>query len=126
MELAPDEDSRLYNGDKIRMTDVTVVPGGGFVAVGNYVGVQFGTAAAWTSADGLSWRRAPRYPALEQGEMLSVAAGPDELLAVGSFGAPDNYIPTIWRSPLPNGSLRSVPSAAQRANARLGRHAATA
>jgi hypothetical protein len=102
-ELTPEEDSRLYYGDKIRMTDVTALPGGGFVAVGNYVGVQYGTAAGWTSADGLTWQRAPRYPALEQGEMLAVAVGRDELIAVGSFGAPDNYIPTIWRSPLSNG-----------------------
>ena len=101
--LAPGEDSRLYNGDKIRMTDVTTLPGAGLLAVGNYVGVQYGTAASWTSSDGLSWQRAPRYPALEQGEMLAVAVGRSELLAVGSFGAPDNYIPTVWRSPLPNG-----------------------
>lgn len=102
--LAPGEDSRLYNGAKIRMTDATALPGGGFLAVGNYVGVQYGTAASWTSSDGLTWQRAPRYPALEQGEMLAVAVGKSELLAVGSFGAPDNYIPTVWRSPLPNGS----------------------
>lgn len=102
-EPAPSEDSRLYNGDKIRMTDVAPLPGGGFVAVGNYVGLQYGTATSWTSVDGLSWRRAPAYPALEQGEMLAVAVGRSDLVAVGSFGAPDNYIPTIWRGPLPGG-----------------------
>jgi hypothetical protein len=102
-DLAPGEDSRLYNGDKIRMTDVEPLPGGGFVAVGNYVSLQYGTATSWTSADGLSWRRAPRHPALEQGEMLSVAVGRSQLVSVGSFGAPDNYIPTIWRGPLANG-----------------------
>ena len=102
-DLTPIEESRVYNGDKIRMTDVAPLRGGGLVAVGNYVGVQYGTATSWTSADGLSWRRAERHPALEQGEMLAVAVGTAELIAVGSFGAPDNYIPTIWRGPLPTG-----------------------
>ena len=102
-DLAPSEASRLYNGDKIRMTDVSVTPGGGLVAVGNYVGLQYGTATSWTSTDGVTWRRAPGYPALEQGEMLAVTVGRSAMTAVGSFGAPDNYIPTIWRSQLPAG-----------------------
>jgi hypothetical protein len=102
-DLAPGEDSRLYNGDKIRMTDVTALPDGSFIAVGNYVGVQYGTATSWTSDDGVAWRRAPGYPTLEQGEMLGIAAGRSELIAVGSFGAPDNYIPTIWLSARPDG-----------------------
>ena len=103
-ETAPSAPSLTYNdGDKIRMTDLAPLPGGGFVAVGNFVGLQFGTATSWVSADGLSWRRAPAYPALEQGEMLAVATSGPELLAVGSFGAPDNYVPTIWRGPLPGG-----------------------
>ena len=95
-QTAPGEASRRYNGEKIRMTDVTAVGGGGLVAVGNYVGVQYGTATSWVSADGLSWRRAGDYPALGQGEMLAVTRGGPGLVAVGSFGAPDNYIPTIW------------------------------
>lgn len=92
---APREDSRLYNGEKIRMTDVTAVRGG-LVAVGNYVGVQYGTATSWISTDGLAWRRAADYAALGQGEMLAISGGGPGLVAVGSFGAPDNYIPTIW------------------------------
>jgi hypothetical protein len=102
-KLTPGEESRLYNGDKIRMTDVAPVLGVGFVAVGNYVGVQFGTATSWISADGITWLRSAGHPALEQGEMLAVTVGRSNLVAVGSFGAPDNYIPTIWRGPLPNG-----------------------
>jgi hypothetical protein len=98
-ELAPAEESRLYHGAKIRMTDLISVGAGGFLAVGNYVGMQYGTATSWVSPDGLAWRRAPGYPALEQGEMLAVTEGPDGLVAVGSFGAPDNYIPTVWHGP---------------------------
>ena len=100
--LAPREDSRLYNGEKIRMTDVVATPGG-LVAVGNYVGLQYGTATSWLATDWTSWRRAPNYPALGQGEMLAIAAGGPGLVAVGSFGAPDNYVPTIWLSQLPGG-----------------------
>jgi hypothetical protein len=92
---SPREDSRLYHGEKIRMTDVTAVRGG-LLAVGNYVGVQFGTATSWVSADGVAWRRAADYAALGQGEMLAVTRGGPGLVAVGSFGAPDNYIPTVW------------------------------
>jgi len=98
-ELAPAEESRLYHGAKIRMTDVVSLGSRGLLAVGNYVGMQYGTATSWLSSDGRAWRRAPGYPALEQGEMLAVTVGPDGLIAVGSFGAPDNYIPTVWRGP---------------------------
>jgi hypothetical protein len=99
-EAAPREDSRLYNGEKIRMTDVIAVDDT-LVAVGNYVGVQYGTAASWLSDDGVSWRRSTDDPALGQGEMLALTAGGPGLGAVGSYGAPDNYIPTVWltRSP---------------------------
>lgn len=93
--ISPSEDSRLYHGEKIRMTDVTAVKGG-LLAVGNYVGVQFGTATSWISPDGVTWRRAADYAALGQGEMLAVTRGGPGLVAVGSFGAPDNYIPTVW------------------------------
>jgi beta-lactam-binding protein with PASTA domain len=81
------------------MTDIIALASGGFLAVGNYVGMQYGTATSWLSSDGLTWQRAPGYPALEQGEMLAVIEGPDSLVAVGSFGAPDNYIPTVWQGP---------------------------
>jgi hypothetical protein len=102
-EAAPREPSRIYNdGDKIRMTDVVAVPDG-LVAVGNFVTVQFGTATSWISPDGRSWRRASPDAVLQQGEMLAVARGGPGLVAVGSFGAPDNYIPTIWLSELASG-----------------------
>jgi hypothetical protein len=101
-ERAPREDSRLYDPYKIRMTDVVSTPGG-LVAVGNYVGLQYGTATSWVATDWTRWQRAPSYPALGQGEMLAVAGGGPGLVAVGSFGAPDNYVPTIWLSDLPGG-----------------------
>jgi hypothetical protein len=101
-QRAPREDSRLYEPYKIRMTDVVATPGG-LVAVGNYVGLQYGTAASWLATSWDSWTRSANYPALGQGEMLAVARGGPGLVAVGSFGAPDNYIPTIWVSGLPGG-----------------------
>ncbi|MFL5769171.1 MAG: hypothetical protein ACJ765_03750 [Chloroflexota bacterium] len=101
-ERAPREASRLYEPYKIRMTDVVPTPGG-LVAVGNYVGLQYGTATSWVARDWTSWTRAPSYPALGQGEMLAAAPGGPGLVSVGSFGAPDNYVPTIWLSDLPGG-----------------------
>ena len=95
--LAPSEASRQYPG-KIRMTDVTIV-GDELVGVGNYVGVQYGTATSWVSRDGRSWQAARSAPVQEQGEFYAlIPAGPGAV-AVGSFGAPDNYIPTVWLSP---------------------------
>ena len=52
-QRAPREDSRLYEPYKIRMTDVVATPGG-LVAVGNYVGLQYGTAARLAAT---SWNR---------------------------------------------------------------------
>lgn len=99
----PEQPSLQNHGLKIRMTDVTA-SGGQFVAVGDYLfGTQYGNATSWTSADGLTWTQAPRNAALNQGEMLAVTPGPTELVAVGDFGAPDNYVPTVWLSPLPGG-----------------------
>jgi hypothetical protein len=101
-QRAPREDARLYEPYKIRMTDVVATPGG-LVAVGNYVGLQYGTAASWLATSWETWTRSANYPVLGQGEMLAVARGGPGLVSVGSFGAPDNYIPTIWLSHLPGG-----------------------
>ena len=101
-QQAPSEPSRLYEPYKIRMTDVVTTPGG-LVAVGNYVGLQYGTATSWVATDWTHWTRAPNYPALGQGEMLAVARGGPGLVATGSFGAPDNYVPTIWLGETPGG-----------------------
>jgi hypothetical protein len=35
--------------------------------------------------------------------MLAVTRGGPGLVATGSFGAPDNYIPTIWLGEAPGG-----------------------
>jgi hypothetical protein len=101
-QQAPGEPSRLYEPYKIRMTDVVSTPGG-LVAVGNYVGLQYGTATSWVASDWEHWTRAANYPALGQGEMLAIAPGGPGLVATGSFGAPDNYVPTIWLSEAPGG-----------------------
>ncbi|HEY7523814.1 MAG TPA: hypothetical protein VH720_09200, partial [Candidatus Limnocylindrales bacterium] len=99
-ERAPSEASRLHEGEKIRMTDV-VATTDGLVGVGNYVGVQYGTASTWTTHDGRRWTQSPASPVLNQGEMLGVTLSPVGFVATGSYGAPDNYIPTIWLSPPP-------------------------
>ena len=95
---APTEGSRLHSGEKIRMTDV-VATAAGLVGVGNYVGVQFGTGTSWLSTDGRRWTQAPDQPTFGQGEPEAVTVWRGRLVIVGSRGAPDNYIPSVWLSP---------------------------
>jgi len=95
--LAPSEPSRQYHG-KIRFTDVTAV-GDELIGIGNYVGLQRGTAISWVSTDGVHWEQARSAPVQEQGEFYAVVPGGPGIVAVGSFGAPDDYLPTVWLSP---------------------------
>jgi hypothetical protein len=96
--MLPTSDALTYYGGKARMLDV-VVDGPVYVAVGDVNPMQYGTATSWRSADGRSWERSGLQPVLNQGEMLALARTRLGLTAVGSFGAPDNYIPTIWLGP---------------------------
>ncbi|HUQ43948.1 MAG TPA: hypothetical protein VM451_05990 [Candidatus Limnocylindria bacterium] len=95
---APEETSRLHFNEKVRMTDVLVTPSG-YVAIGNFVGVQYGTGTSWLSTTGYSWVPGPLQAALGQAEPEAMVAWGDRLVAVGSRGAPDNYIPSAWISP---------------------------
>jgi hypothetical protein len=99
-ERLPQEESRLFHGQKIRMTDIVATPGG-WVAVGDESSLQRPTGKSWMSADGHTWVEAPLQASLEHAEVLGVARLDDFLYAVGTFGAPDNFIPTAWLSPLP-------------------------
>jgi hypothetical protein len=99
-ERVPADESRTHYGQKIRMTDVTVT-GEWLVAIGNQVEVQFGTGLSWISRDGRSWTKSPVQPSFGQGEPLSLLSTDRWLVAVGSHGAPDNYVPTAWLSPIP-------------------------
>jgi hypothetical protein len=99
-ERLPQEQSRLYYGQKIRMTDVIATPGG-WVAVGDESSLQRPTGKSWFSTDGRAWTKAALQPALAHTEVLAVASLGDYLYAVGTFGAPDNFIPTAWLSTLP-------------------------
>lgn len=97
---ALDSPSFAYHGQKVRMLGVAALPEGGFVAVGNVLfGTQYGSARVWRSPDGRSWSIAPESDSFAQGEMLAVAVDLRHAISVGSFGAPDSYLPTIWLSP---------------------------
>ena len=41
----------------------------------------------------------PETPVMEQGEPYAVVVAGTGAVSVGSVGAPDNYIPTVWLSP---------------------------
>jgi hypothetical protein len=95
---APTEPSRQHPGGFIWMTDVASI-GDELIAVGDFQGLQRGTATSWVSKDGLAWRRANTAPVQEQGELYAIAAGGPGAIAVGSYGAPDSYIPEVWLTP---------------------------
>jgi len=80
------------------MTDVLTTPAG-FLSVGNVVGMQYGTGMGWISPDGITWTRSGNEPAMGQSEPLAIATDGTRVVAVGSFGAPDNYIPQVWLTP---------------------------
>ena len=96
--LEPEEASRTHFGRKIRMTDVIATPDG-LLAVGNLVEVQFGTGVTWLSSDVVHWQKSPNQPAMGQVEPSAVVTFEDRYVMVGTFGAPDNYIPRAWLSP---------------------------
>ena len=95
---APETPVLTHFGEKIRMTDVVALPDE-LLAVGNYVGVQYGTGTSWLSPDGLSWTRASDQAAFGQSEPLALVTDGSRSVAVGDFGAPDDYIPRVWLTP---------------------------
>ena len=86
-------------GLKIEMRDVTYASDR-YVAVGHLLfGQQFSTAVIWTSPDGITWTRANEPASFGQGKIYGVSAGGPGLVAVGTFGAPDFFVPRVWVSP---------------------------
>ncbi len=96
--LAPEDAALTHFGQKIRMTDV-ISTRNGLLAVGNLVGVQYGSGMSWISADGIHWDRSGLQPSMGQAEPEAVVAFGAKFVIVGTFGAPDNYIPRAWVSP---------------------------
>ena len=95
---APKEPSREHSGGFVWMTDVVAI-GDSVIGIGDYQGLQRGTATSWVSRDGIHWDQARSAPVQEQGEFYAITPGGPGAIAVGSFGAPDSYVPTIWLSP---------------------------
>ena len=95
---APNEASREHSGGFAWMTDVVAI-GDTVIGIGDYQGLQRGTATSWVSRDGIHWEQARSAPVQEQGEFYAITPGGPGAIAVGSFGAPDSYVPGIWLSP---------------------------
>ncbi len=95
---APAEASRKYSGGYVWMTDAVTI-NGEVIAVGVFQGLQRGTATSWVSHDGSHWDRARTAPVQEQGEFYAITPGGPGAVVVGSFGAPDSYVPTVWLTP---------------------------
>jgi hypothetical protein len=97
---APTQESLTYHGLGITMSDVVAGASGELVAVGHFLfGSQYGQGTAWTSAHGDTWTRMSDAAAFGQGEPLAVIPDGGGYVAVGTVGAPDNFIPTVWLSP---------------------------
>ncbi|HEY6012409.1 MAG TPA: hypothetical protein VIU37_00320 [Candidatus Limnocylindrales bacterium] len=94
---APGEASRQYPGF-VWMTDALAI-GDEVVAIGEYQGLQRGTATSWVSRHGSHWEQARTAPVQEQGEFYAITPGGPGVIVVGSFGAPDSYVPSVWLSP---------------------------
>lgn len=94
----PGEPSREWPGGYVWMTDVVSI-GDAVIAIGEDQGLQRGTATSWVSRDGIRWDRARTAPVQEQGEFYAITPGGPGAIVVGSFGAPDSYVPTVWLSP---------------------------
>ena len=80
------------------MTDVISMEGQA-IAIGTFQGLQRGTATSWVSRDGDTWERAHTAPVQQQGEFYAITPGGPGAIVVGSFGAPDSYVPNVWLSP---------------------------
>jgi len=97
--VAPDAPSLDNFGLGIEMHDVAW-DGMRLVAVGHRLfGTQYPTGVVWVSTDATTWDRATESAALSQGKVDGVAAVGGGFAAVGTFGAPDAAIPTVWLSP---------------------------
>jgi hypothetical protein len=79
-----------------------------YIAVGDFAVLQYSTMGVWTSTDLQQWTTAADIPAFQGAEPYAITAGPvatsegettPGLVVVGSFGNPDDYIPTVWLSP---------------------------
>jgi hypothetical protein len=87
------------HGLKILMRDVAVVDGQLIAGGHMLIGTQYSSAMLWRSTDGLRWERARDVPAFAGGIVEGLASGGPGVVAVGSYGAPDLFIPTVWLSP---------------------------
>lgn len=95
---APAEPSRQNEPGYAWMTDVVAI-GDAVIGIGDYQGLQRGTATSWVSRDGTTWARARTAPVQEQGEFYAITPGGPGAIVVGSYGAPDSYLPTVWLTP---------------------------
>src|SRR5258705_9328428 len=56
------------------MTDVVAI-GDVVIGIGDYQGLQRGTATSWVSGDGIHWDQARSAPVQEQGEFYAITPG---------------------------------------------------
>ena len=94
-DAAPDQPSLRVGTSPARMMGLAAV-NGGLVGVGWKSDAGNGSAAAWRTADGLTWQRDTQPPSFSGAEMTAVVASDAGLVAVGTAGYPDNDAAAIW------------------------------
>lgn len=86
-------------GIQLRMYDVAAGPHGAVIVGTVTEGLQYGVAAVWTSADGITWTRLSSGPEFLDTEMNGATSWGSKIVAAGDRGAPDAYQATAWVSP---------------------------
>lgn len=78
---------------------VAAGPGSRLIAVGDSVSPDGqATPAAWTSSDGIAWKRGTVPSGSGTGQLTDVVAGPGGFVAVGSLDTDQGSRPVVWAS----------------------------
>ncbi len=68
----------------------------GIVAGGWRADAANGSAAAWSSRDGVEWQAADWVPSFSGGQIPGIALSATDVLGVGRSGYPDNNQAAAW------------------------------
>lgn len=97
---APDQPAFQYFGLPLRMQSVVAGPTG-LVAGGWRSDAGKGSAATWTSADGVTWRGPTWETSFSGAQVTGLALSGSRIVAVGRIGYPDWNQAAAWLSPAP-------------------------
>jgi hypothetical protein len=91
----PDQPAFHHDASPVRMESVAA-DDRGLVAGGWRSDAANGSAAAWSSPDGVAWTEADWVPAFSGGQIPGIALATDAVIGVGRSGYPDNNQAAAW------------------------------